>query len=73
MAHYRSSKSLKDKEKEIFGENSRFSTIPVMNKIDLPGADPELTELQVNYTMGLDNKAVYCSAKTGIGIEEVLV
>ncbi|MCB9690400.1 MAG: elongation factor 4 [Alphaproteobacteria bacterium] len=47
--------------------------IPVINKIDLPGADPDKVVEQIEDTIGLDaSNAVLCSAKTGIGIEEVL-
>ncbi len=47
--------------------------IPVVNKIDLPGADPEAVLLQVEEGIGLDTEhARLCSAKTGEGIDEVL-
>jgi len=47
--------------------------IPVLNKIDLPSADPERVKLQIEEDVGLDtDDAVEASAKTGIGIEEVL-
>jgi GTP-binding protein LepA len=47
--------------------------IPVINKIDLPSADVERTREQIENEMGLDaDKAVLCSAKEGIGIEDVL-
>jgi GTP-binding protein LepA len=74
MAHYNTSKKIKAQEREIFGDWTSFEYIPVMNKCDLPGADPELAELQVAVTLGLESKkgAVYCSAKTGLGIEYLL-
>ncbi len=47
--------------------------IPVVNKIDLPGADPDGVLKQVEDVIGLDaTGAVLCSAKTGQGIEDVL-
>ncbi|MCY7374996.1 MAG: translation elongation factor 4 [Pyrinomonadaceae bacterium] len=47
--------------------------IPVLNKIDLPSAEPERIKEQIENIIGLDaSDAVLTSAKTGIGIEEVL-
>ncbi len=47
--------------------------IPIINKIDLPGADPEAVRQQIEDIIGLDaSEAILCSAKTGIGIEEIL-
>jgi GTP-binding protein LepA len=47
--------------------------IPVLNKIDLPAADPDRVKKQIEDVIGLDtNNAVEISAKTGIGIEDVL-
>lgn len=47
--------------------------IPVINKIDLPGADPERIGREIEEIIGLDiSKAVHCSAKTGIGVAEIL-
>lgn len=47
--------------------------IPVINKIDLPNADPERVKQEVEDVIGLDaSEAVLTSAKAGIGIEEVL-
>ena len=47
--------------------------IPVLNKIDLPGAEPERVREQIENVIGLDTaNAVLASAKTGIGIDEVL-
>ena len=47
--------------------------IPVINKIDLPSADPEKVKHEIEEVIGLDaSDAVLASAKTGIGIEEVL-
>jgi GTP-binding protein LepA len=47
--------------------------VPVLNKIDLPSAEPERIKEQIENIIGLDaSQAVLTSAKTGIGIEEVL-
>ena len=47
--------------------------IPVLNKIDLPAAEPERIKQQIEDVIGLDaSDAVPISAKTGIGIDEVL-
>ncbi len=47
--------------------------IPVINKIDLPGADVERTRHQIEETIGLDAaSAILTSAKEGIGIDELL-
>ena len=47
--------------------------IPVINKIDLPAADPERVRQEVEEVIGLDaSEAVLASAKAGIGIEEIL-
>ena len=50
-----------------------LAIIPVINKIDLPGADPDGVIRQIEETIGLETSgAVFCSAKTGLGIDEVL-
>ena len=47
--------------------------IPVINKIDLPSADSEHVKREIEDVIGIDAfDAVLCSAKTGIGIEDVL-
>ena len=47
--------------------------LPVLNKIDLPGADLDNTAQEVESTIGLDcTDAIACSAKQGIGIAEIL-
>ncbi len=47
--------------------------IPVINKIDLPGAQPEVTEREVEELVGLDpTVAIRASAKDGTGVREVL-
>ena len=47
--------------------------VPVINKIDLPSADPDRGKEEIENTIGLDaTDAVLASAKTGIGIEEIL-
>ena len=47
--------------------------IPVINKIDLPAADPDRIKLQIRDILGLDpDEAILASAKEGIGIEEIL-
>ena len=47
--------------------------IPVINKIDLPSAEPERIKEQIEQVIGLDaSEAVLASAKQGVGIEEIL-
>jgi GTP-binding protein LepA len=47
--------------------------LPVINKIDLPSADPERVRGEIEEVIGLDaSEAVLASAKAGIGIEEIL-
>ena len=47
--------------------------VPVLNKIDLPAAEPERVRAQIEEVIGIDaSEAIECSAKSGIGIEEVL-
>ncbi|RVT91183.1 translation elongation factor 4 [Sphingomonas crocodyli] len=47
--------------------------IPVINKIDLPSAEPEKVKAEIEEIIGLDaSNAVLSSAKSGIGIEEIL-
>ncbi len=47
--------------------------IPILNKIDLPAADPESARKEIEDVIGVDaSEAVLCSAKTGLGIEDVL-
>jgi len=46
--------------------------IPVLNKVDLPGADPEKIKNEIESIIGLDtSKAIICSAKTGVGMPEI--
>ncbi len=47
--------------------------IPVLNKIDLPGAEPEKAREQIENVIGIDaSHAIFASAKQGIGIDEIL-
>ncbi|NLT94772.1 MAG: elongation factor 4 [Clostridia bacterium] len=47
--------------------------IPVINKIDLPSAEPERVKKEIEDVIGLDaSEAILCSAKEGIGIKEIL-
>ena len=46
---------------------------PVLNKIDLPSADPERVKQEIEDVIGVDaSDAVQCSAKTGLGVRDVL-
>jgi GTP-binding protein LepA len=50
-----------------------LTIVPVINKIDLPSADIDRTKEQIEADLGLDpEEAILCSAKDGIGIDEVL-
>ncbi|HEY0265449.1 MAG TPA: translation elongation factor 4 [Rhizomicrobium sp.] len=47
--------------------------VPVLNKIDLPAAEPERVKQQIEYVIGIDaSEAVPISAKTGLNIDQVL-
>ena len=47
--------------------------VPVLNKIDLPAAEPDRVRAQIEDVIGLDaSDAVVCSAKSGLGIHDVL-
>ncbi|MCH8619055.1 translation elongation factor 4 [Undibacterium sp. TS12] len=47
--------------------------VPVLNKIDLPSADPENACSEIEEVIGIDaSDAVHCSAKTGLGVQDVL-
>src|SRR5881398_1563342 len=47
--------------------------VPVLNKMDLPQADPENAKLEIEDVIGIDaSHAIPCSAKTGMGIDEIL-
>lgn len=54
--------------------DSNLEVFPVINKIDLPAADPERIKKEIDDMIGLvdSSQAVLCSAKSGIGIEDVL-
>jgi GTP-binding protein LepA len=53
--------------------NHNLEIIPVINKIDLPSAEPERIREQIEQVIGLDaSDAILASAKNGIGIQEVL-
>ena len=50
-----------------------LEVIPVLNKIDLPAADPARVKLEIEEIIGLDtSEAIEVSAKTGVGIEDLL-
>jgi GTP-binding protein LepA len=50
-----------------------LAILPVLNKIDLPNADPEKVRVQIEEAIGLDtSQVVLASAKEGIGTEEIL-
>jgi len=50
-----------------------MEVVPILNKIDLPQADPDRVAEEIEDIVGIDAlEAVRCSAKTGIGIEDVL-
>jgi len=52
---------------------NNLAIVPVINKIDLPSADPENVKRQIEEVIGIDaSGAVLASAKTGEGIEEIL-
>ncbi len=53
--------------------DNNHEIVPVLNKVDLPAADVERVKAQIEDVIGLDaSDAVECSAKTGLGIPDVL-
>src|SRR5690606_22210224 len=51
----------------------RSEVLPVLNKMDLPQADPDAARQEVEDVIGIDaSQAVLASAKTGQGIDEIL-
>ena len=47
--------------------------LPVLNKMDLPQADPETAKAEIEDVIGIDaTDAIPCSAKTGMGVDEIL-
>ena len=57
----------------LLAMNNKLAMIPVINKIDLPGADVEGTRHQIEQALAIDSsEALLISAKQGTGIEEVL-
>ncbi|MGL4962242.1 MAG: translation elongation factor 4 [Inquilinus sp.] len=53
--------------------DANHEVVPVLNKIDLPAAEPERIRQQIEDVIGIDaSEAVLISAKTGIGIDDVL-
>jgi GTP-binding protein LepA len=47
--------------------------VPVLNKMDLPNADPENAKAEIEDVIGIDaTDAIPCSAKTGLGIDEII-
>ncbi|WP_136808345.1 translation elongation factor 4 [Desulfosediminicola flagellatus] len=52
---------------------NELEIIPVINKIDLPSAEPEKVAMQIEEDLGLDGEMIqYCSAKSGKGVQEIL-
>ncbi len=52
---------------------NNLELIPVVNKIDLPAADPDRVAMEIEQVLGLPAEdCIYCSAKTGQGIAELL-
>ena len=50
-----------------------LEVVPILNKIDLPAADPERVAEEIEEIVGIDAmEATRCSAKTGLGVEDVL-
>jgi GTP-binding protein LepA len=53
--------------------NENLELVPVINKIDLPGAEPDKVKEQIEHVIGLPtDNAVLASAKTGVGVPDIL-
>lgn len=52
---------------------NNLEILPIINKIDLPSAEPERVKQEIEDVIGLDaSEAILASAKTGVGVEEIL-
>ncbi|MGI1671999.1 MAG: translation elongation factor 4 [Neptuniibacter sp.] len=50
-----------------------LEVVPILNKMDLPQAEPERVRVEIEEVIGIDaDEAVPCSAKSGLGVEDVL-
>ena len=53
--------------------DNNLTIIPVINKIDLPSANPDMVKEEIEKIIGIDSsEAILCSAKTGEGVEDIL-
>jgi GTP-binding protein LepA len=53
--------------------DANLEIVPVLNKIDLPSAEPERVQQEIEDVIGLDaSGAIFCSAKSGLGVPDVL-
>jgi GTP-binding protein LepA len=53
--------------------DNNHEIVPVLNKVDLPAAEPDRVRQQIEDVIGIDaSDAIECSAKTGLGIHDVL-
>ena len=53
--------------------DNNLEIVPVINKIDLPSADPDKVRKEIEDVIGIDaSEAVLCSAKTGEGVDDIL-
>src|SRR5688572_7663026 len=53
--------------------DAQLEIVPVINKVDLPGAEPDKAKEQIEQVIGIDaSHAILASAKQGIGIDEIL-
>ena len=51
----------------------QVEVLPVLNKMDLPQADPETAKAEIEDVIGIDaSEAIPCSAKTGLGVDDIL-
>lgn len=73
FAHLTTARRFKVTERTLFGSSKKdFEFLPVINKIDLPAADPDSVELQIAYTLNLEAIPARISAKTGLGIDNLM-
>ncbi len=57
----------------LLATTAKLTLIPVINKIDLPSADPERVRVEIEEELAIEaDNAILCSAKSGIGISDLL-